>query len=122
MDFKCDYKRKIFSHNMFSLMKVSSIEYVLRYSRDLPWFDTSFGLGSKYPIGEENIFLTDLLKSGFKITYLPNYLCSHIDITHTGDEFSVSKSLTRLNVFQRIYGPYFGRFIFFCSLLFTRHF
>lgn len=110
-DFKSNYKKSKFTHNKFSLMRVSSVEYVIKFRKDLPRFDVLFGLGAEYPIGEENIFLTDLLKSGLELIYLPKYLCSHMDDVHSGTTFSVSKSRVRLMVFKRIYGIILGRFI-----------
>jgi glycosyltransferase involved in cell wall biosynthesis len=40
-------------------------------------FDTNFGLGAKYPSGEENIFLFDLYKKGYIISYYPFTVVYH---------------------------------------------
>jgi glycosyltransferase involved in cell wall biosynthesis len=40
-------------------------------------FDEDFGLGAKYPSGEENIFLFDLKKRNAKISYFPTTVVFH---------------------------------------------
>lgn len=55
-------------------MKINSAMITFRRKRILEndiWFDTDFGAGSKYPWGEENIFLFDCLRKGLKIYYMP---------------------------------------------------
>ncbi len=71
--FKNYYKesRKL---NYFTSMKVSSVEIAFRLKKikelDIK-FDENFGAGSKYKMGEENIFLTHCIKNGLKIVYVP---------------------------------------------------
>lgn len=63
-----------FNHDWRSILKVSSISVLLNFKR---WtqtnvhFDTRFGIGNNYPSGEENIFLSDCLKKGGIIRYVP---------------------------------------------------
>lgn len=55
-------------------MKISSVEiaFKLQSIRDKNLdFDELFGAGAKYPMGEENIFLSEALKCGLKIVYVP---------------------------------------------------
>ena len=62
------------------VLNKSSIEIFIRLanisSHDLS-FDENFGLGTKYPSGEENIFLRDLLKKNLKISYIPDTIVYH---------------------------------------------
>lgn len=106
------YNEYEFSHDFFSIMKVSSIEIAIRISPDIPMFDSSFGLGAKYPLGEENIFLSDALRKGLKAKYMPINFSVHFDNNHTGLAFDFNSSLQRFNVFIRVYGYFLGRFIF----------
>lgn len=121
--FKLNYRDVAFKHNMFSLMRVSSIEFAFKYTRsfDETRFDDQFGLGSACPIGEENIFLTDLRKKNVSIGYLPLFLCSHMDDVHSGSEFTTTLSRYRLKVFKRIYGSTFGYFVFTLFLIKNRN-
>lgn len=57
-----------------SSMKISSCEISFRLKSiktKLMKFDEMFGSGSKYSMGEENIFLVDALRAGLKIIYEP---------------------------------------------------
>lgn len=69
---------------------ISSCEITLRRNKHLPQFDERFGLGSKVlKCGEEEIFLHDAEKSGFKILYVPKVIVSTPGTT-TGDQFALS--------------------------------
>lgn len=74
------YEEVAFTHTRSSVMKVSSIEIVLNLDfikeKGIE-FDTQFGLGSRYPSGEENIILTDIISAGGRVEYLPLTLCFH---------------------------------------------
>ena len=51
---------------------VRSCEIALRHNNNYPEFDTHFGLGSEYlACGEEEVFVCDLIKNGFKVIYCP---------------------------------------------------
>lgn len=71
--FKSYYKesRKL---NYFTSMKISSVEVAFRLEKvkeqDIK-FDENFGAGSRYKMGEENIFLAHCIKNGLKIAYVP---------------------------------------------------
>lgn len=66
--------------NLVQLFRISSIEIFVNLKKvsikDL-MFDVNFGLGSKYPSGEESILLIDLYKKGYKISYSPNIVVFH---------------------------------------------
>ena len=40
-------------------------------------FDERFGLGTRFPSGEEAIFVNDALRAGARARYVPLVLCSH---------------------------------------------
>jgi len=59
--------------NYLTIMKVSSVEIAFRLSsiKETVEFDEQFGAGSRYSMGEENIFLFNCLKQGMKVLYVP---------------------------------------------------
>lgn len=60
--------------NCFTLMKISSVEIAFRVDKIKKaniQFKEIFGAGAKYFMGEESIFLSDCLKSGLTIMYVP---------------------------------------------------
>ncbi|MCT7492529.1 glycosyltransferase [Aliarcobacter cryaerophilus] len=78
--FKTNYQDFEFIHNMKSIMKVSSIEIAFKTNsikKSNLKFDEKFGLGTNYPTGEEAIFLSDALKRGLKIKYIPITIVFH---------------------------------------------
>lgn len=66
--------------NFRGIFNKSSIEIFLNLNlvnkEDLA-FDTEFGLGARFPSGEENIFLCDLYKKGYSICYKPCIVVYH---------------------------------------------
>ncbi|EEK47815.1 glycosyltransferase family 2 protein [Bacillus cereus ATCC 10876] len=62
------------------VLKISSIEFFINLNKidigDLK-FDERFGLGAKYPSGEENILLADLLKQKYSIAYVNQIIVFH---------------------------------------------
>lgn len=83
--FQNEYYKKYsteFKENIskFEILKKSSIEMFINLSnvlKDKIFFNTDFGLGSKYNSGEENIMLMNLKKEGYKITYYPRIIVYH---------------------------------------------
>lgn len=106
-------KRKNYSdtsywHNHRTLMQVSMIEIALRrksFMRKPNPFDERFGVGSDIPTGDENIFLSDALKKGFKILYQPSPIVKHPDAS-SGRALYRNPALIRAKggMFCRIFG------------------
>ena len=69
-----DYHTKMRVLNYLTLMKVASVEIAFKRNnilRNSLQFDENFGAGAKYQMGEENIFLTQCMKMGLKIIFVP---------------------------------------------------
>lgn len=101
------YKDNSFRHSILSAARISSIEIIIKLSefskKDL-FFDENFGLGSKYPSGEEFIFATDAIKMGLNVRYIPILTCIHPPISSGDDFFSTEeKILAKKYMFQRVY-------------------
>lgn len=95
-----------FFHTIRTLLKVSSIEIAIRVDsiRNTEiFYDEKFGLGSEYPSGEENIYLTDALKKGLSIQYLPETIAIHPHIT-SGKLLDTEMLETKGAVFCRLFG------------------
>jgi hypothetical protein len=61
-----------FNRSKLYLLKASSIEIVVRKDfviKNKIYFNNSFGLGSLYPCGEENLFLFDFIDAGGSVFY-----------------------------------------------------
>ena len=99
--------KKAFFHNKFNIANPSSIDICINRESVLKAavnFDESFGLGSKYPSGEEMIFLSDCLKSGLKVKRYPLEICVHPPIASGADFFTTAqKTLAKAAMFKRVY-------------------
>ena len=67
-------------------------------------FDENFGAGVQNYLGDEYIFITDLLKKGGKATFLPLTIAIHPEES-SGSRWGTESDLrARAQVFQRIFG------------------
>ena len=60
--------------NFFTAMQVSSVQIAFRRQCLISngiFFREDFGAGAKYPMGEENILLSECLRHGLRIKYVP---------------------------------------------------
>lgn len=78
--FKKNYMASSRWHNQRTVLKCASIEIAFRRESVLKAglkLDLEFGLGSRYRIHDDVIFLSDALKKGLKILYLPIPIVIH---------------------------------------------
>lgn len=71
------YFKKTMRMRYYSALKVFSPEIAFRresIEKKSIRFKTEFGAGSRYSMGEENIFLYECLKKGLKILYVPKQI------------------------------------------------
>lgn len=78
------YSGKPRNVNFLNSMRISAVEIAFRLEKikkECIVFNEAFGPGAKYYMGEDSIFLTDCLKKGLKIKYIPKYIAD----LHLGD-------------------------------------
>jgi len=89
------------------ILNTSSIELVFKRESVLNkalLFDVDFGLGTIFNMGEEAIFVSDAIKKGLKIGFVPEEIVSHLHIS-TGNRVLLSKQyFVQSAVFYRIFG------------------
>ena len=67
-------------------------------------FDENFGAGVENYLGDEYIFITDLLKKGGRATFLPLTIAIHPEES-SGSRWGTEPDLrARARVFQRVFG------------------
>jgi hypothetical protein len=100
------YKEKPYTHTIKTLAQVSSIEVAFKRSsikqNDLR-FDVCFGIGAKYIIGEEFIFLIDAYNKGLNLMYVPKAITIHQDES-SGYSLSSKVLYARGAVYMRVFG------------------
>ena len=98
------YSSEPFRHDRRSIASVSSVEIVVRPKRLRGLrFDTAFGLGTDWPMGEESIFLADALRLGLPIYYWPEPLCAHPYHSTGFASWNASTARTKGAVMRRMY-------------------
>lgn len=116
------YSPSAFTHSARSVMRVNSIEIAMRLKsvkdKGLK-FDEEFGLGGRYPTGEEIIFLSDALKAGLDVRYVPVPIVVHPAESSGGSLFKNSRLIgAKGAMFCRIMG--FGGY-FACMAFAVKH-
>lgn len=114
------YPRRARWHNSRSIMRVSSWEIALRLASVRAArlrFDERFGLGARFPTGEENIFLLDALRCGLKLRYLPLPVVTHPAESSGGDFRNPELIAAKGAMFARMFGAAaeFVAFAFACK-------
>jgi glycosyl transferase family 2 len=114
-----DYGTKKKWLSIMDVAKVSSVEITFKRKSILSKkinFDENFGLGTNFPTGEEFIFLTDAIKKGLKILYLPIPIVIH-PLESSGKNFNNKKLIEAKGaMLYRIFGLSGYIFLFFFSL------
>ncbi|MUH35121.1 hypothetical protein D9O36_04650 [Zobellia amurskyensis] len=115
-----EYKPKGFAHSWRSILRVSSISTVIHVESvksDNIYFDERFGLGAKFPTGEENIFLNDLLKKGYAIRSIPKPMVIHPKES-SGSQITADLIFSKGAMFRRLYG--YGGVLFLILFVFKK--
>lgn len=100
---ECEYRiTRINAAKICSVELVVSLDF-LRSSNVR--FDERFGLGAKYPSGEEFIFINDIINKKGIIKYIPVTLCFHPPAS-SGDDFYSNKFkiMAKGAMFRRVFG------------------
>ncbi len=102
------YPRYPRPHSLGSVWRVRSPEIAFRRSRVREaglYFDDAFGAGSRYISAEEPIFLTDALRTGLKLLFVPDIISFH-PMNSTASRGATNPNLmySKGAAMQRIYG------------------
>lgn len=93
--------------SQIEILNTSSVELVFKresIQRVSLKFDENFGLGTTFSMGEEAIFISDAIKKGLKIGFVPHVLVAHAHLS-TSQKTPISKQyFIQSAVFFRIYG------------------
>ena len=101
------YKNKIYKLNKFNCAKAGTIEIMVRARSAKIMqikFDEEFGAGSKKFLGDEYIFITDLLKIGGKAVFLPITIATHPSQSSGVTSYDQATMQARAKVFNRVFG------------------
>ena len=104
--FNSGYPEEKLWHNFRSILRCASIEIAFRREsivRSALRLDTNFGLGSKYRVHDEIIFLKDALDKGLRILYVPVPIVIH-PAESSGTNFTEHLVFSKGAAFVRLFG------------------
>ncbi len=104
--FNAGYPQQSQWHNWRSILRCASIEIAFRRDAVLKAglsLDTNFGLGSKYRVHDEIIFLKDAMDKGLKLLYLPIPIVIH-PAESSGTDFNDHLVTSKGAAFVRLFG------------------
>lgn len=119
-DFFKKYRSHKFTHTLFSILRVSSIELAFdgkKINQSNIFFDERFGLGSVFPSGEQPVFMHECRKKGLKAVYMPKPVTIHPKENSGTDFKNHQNAIAKGAVFQRVFGARSVFFILLFSIL-----
>jgi uncharacterized protein YbcC (UPF0753/DUF2309 family) len=110
-------------HNKFSILKIWTLGITFRRKvilKNKLFFDEDFGF-SKYPTGEETIFLKDCFDKKLKMKHINKKIVFHKNES-TGDIYNDKIIISRPIIFKRMFGIFGGIFAVFYFTIFKYKF
>ncbi|WP_024589837.1 MULTISPECIES: glycosyltransferase family A protein [unclassified Pseudoalteromonas] len=104
--FKPNYSNEEYYHTKMSILKCASIEITFKRESIIKSglkLDLEFGLGSKYRVHDEIIFLKDALDNGLKCVYIPLPIVIHPPES-SGTDYNEQLLFSKGAAFYRLFG------------------
>jgi glycosyltransferase involved in cell wall biosynthesis len=104
-----NYPEKEESLGLFNSAKAATYEMIVRIAdirRLGVKFDERFGAGAQNYLGDEYIFIVDLIRAGGKAQFLPITIASHPEISSGSGWGTERDRVARAKVFSRIFGVF----------------
>lgn len=101
------YPRRIEQLSKFNSARAATYEMIVRVDaiRQLGvWFDEQFGAGSKNYLGDEYIFIVDLLSAGGKAVFAPIVIATHPEESSGSRWGTDGDRVVRAAIFTRVFG------------------
>ena len=101
------YPKKIEQLTKFNSAKAATYEMIIRVDaiRQLGvWFDEKFGAGAKNYLGDEYIFIVDLLSAGGKAVFVPIVIATHPEESSGSRWGTDNDRIVRAAIFTRVFG------------------
>lgn len=91
--------------NWFEVLNTSSVEMVFKREsvQNQFYFDEQFGLGALFSIGEEAVFISDIIKNKYKVGFFPETILWHKDLTTSKKSNVWMNYYNQSAVFYRIF-------------------
>lgn len=103
------YPKTIRKLNRFNSARAATYEMIIRVDAVRQFgliFDEQFGAGAKNYLGDEYIFIVDLLSSGGKAVFVPIVIASHPTDSSGSRWGSDNDRIARAAIFTRVFGKF----------------
>ena len=103
-----NYPQEIEVLGLFNSAKAATYEMIVRVAdvkRLGVRFDERFGAGVENYLGDEYIFIVDLIRSGGRARFLPVTIASHPEVSSGSGWGTKRDRVARAKVFSRVFGP-----------------
>jgi hypothetical protein len=101
------YPRAATKLGLFNSARAATYEMIIRVDAIRQFgvvFDENFGAGSEHYLGDEYIFIADLLRAGGKAEFVPITIATHPEIS-SGTGWGTDRDrMARAKVFSRVFG------------------
>jgi glycosyltransferase involved in cell wall biosynthesis len=103
-----NYPQEIEVLGLFNSAKAATYEMIVRVAdvkRLGVRFDERFGAGVENYLGDEYIFIVDLIRAGGRARFLPVTIASHPEVSSGSGWGTHRDRVARAKVFSRVFGP-----------------
>jgi glycosyltransferase involved in cell wall biosynthesis len=103
-----NYPQEIEVLGLFNSAKAATYEMIVRVAdvkRLGVRFDERFGAGVENYLGDEYIFIVDLIRAGGRARFLPVTIASHPEVSSGSGWGTKRDRVARAKVFSRVFGP-----------------
>jgi hypothetical protein len=103
-----NYPQEIEVLGLFNSAKAATYEMIVRVAdvkRLGARFDERFGAGVENYLGDEYIFIVDLIRAGGRARFLPVTIASHPEVSSGSGWGTQRDRVARAKVFSRVFGP-----------------
>jgi len=103
-----NYPQEIEVLGLFNSAKAATYEMIVRVAdvkRLGVRFDERFGAGVENYLGDEYIFIVDLIRAGGRARFLPVTIASHPEVSSGSGWGTQRDRVARAKVFSRVFGP-----------------
>jgi glycosyltransferase involved in cell wall biosynthesis len=103
-----NYPQEIEVLGLFNSAKAATYEMIVRVADVKKFgvrFDERFGAGVENYLGDEYIFIVDLIRAGGRARFLPVTIASHPEVSSGSGWGTKRDRVARAKVFSRVFGP-----------------
>lgn len=104
------YNEKLKMRQLFQKSSIEIFVHLGKIRKEELKFNEEFGLGAKYPSGEENILLRELFRKNYTISYINYIIVYHVKPSQKS-RLNLKTFQSKGPLFKEMFGPFVGFFM-----------